>query len=288
MTGLKWIIGKVEIFQITEVDAGNIIQEGVKEATPQNIKKIQWLYPYFADEHGKLKAIVQSFLVKSGGKNILVDACNGNDKIRSNLPQWGNLQTKFLEKLMATGVTAEDIDVVICTHLHCDHVGWNTRLDKGVWKPTFPNARYIFCREEYDYWKQMPEKEIMDDKNAFRDSVIPVIKAGLAEFVEADYKIDENVRLTPSHGHTPGHISIFIESDEENAIISGDFLHHPCQIANPEWTMIYDSLPDKALETRRKILNQIADANILLIGSHFPTPVAGRVRRSKDGFVFEI
>ncbi|HIH22431.1 TPA: MBL fold metallo-hydrolase [Candidatus Micrarchaeota archaeon] len=288
MTGLKWKIGQVEISQITEIDAGDVIQGAIKEATPENIKAIKWLYPHFADEHGKLKSLVQSFLIKSNGKNILIDTCNGNDKIRSDLPQWGKLHTDFLKKLNAISADAKDIDIVICTHFHCDHVGWNTKLENGIWKPTFMNAKYIFPREEYDYWKQMPEKELEDDKHAFNDSVAPIIKSGLAEFVDPDHKIDNRVKLIPTPGHTPDHVSIMIESDGQNAMISGDFLHHPCQIASPNWSMPYDSLPDKALDTRRKILSQIADANILLIGSHFPNPVAGHVRRSKEGFVFEI
>lgn len=285
---MKWTIGNVEIFQIVELECGKLTQSIIKDATPQNIQSIEWLYPHFADKEGRLKALVQSFLIKSNGKNILIDACNGNGKTRTDIPEWSNLQTDFIKKLHNTGVTEKDINVIACTHLHCDHVGWNTRLENGIWIPTFPNAKYIFAKEEFVYWKQKPEKEIADDKAAFGDSVSPIMKAGLAELVDSDHKIDEHVSFMPTPGHTPGHVSVFIESNKKMAIISGDMLHHPCQIAKPEWTTEGDTFPDKAKETRKKVLDEIADTNTLLIGSHFANPVAGRVVRKKDGFAFEI
>lgn len=143
MTSLKWKIGEVEIFQIIELEAGKLIQSIIKKATAENIQNIGWLSPYFADEAGGLKALVQSFLVRSNNKNILIDTCNGNDKVRTDVPEWANLQTNFLKKLTAVGVAETNIDVVACTHLHMDHIGWNTKLKGGIWVPTFPTLKDI-------------------------------------------------------------------------------------------------------------------------------------------------
>ncbi|MBI1805106.1 MAG: MBL fold metallo-hydrolase [Ignavibacteriae bacterium] len=288
MTSLKWTIGDVDIFQMVELEAGKLIQSIIKNATPERIQDINWLSPHFADDQGNLKALVQGFLIKSDGKNILIDTCNGNDKRRIDIPEWANLQTGFLQKLGEFRLTEKDINVVACTHLHMDHVGWNTRLEHGVWLPTFPNAKYLFAQEEYEYWVKKPEKEIADDKAAFDDSVNPIIEAGLAQLVSADFRIDRHVSFMPTAGHTPAHVSVVVESKNQRAIISGDVLHHPCQIANPTWSTDADTLPEKALATRRRVLNAIAGTETLLIGSHFANPVAGRVVRTNNGYVFKI
>lgn len=287
MTNLKWKIGDVEVFQIVELEAGQIIQSVIKNATPQNIKNINWLYPNFADKAGNLKALVQGFLIKSDNNIILIDTCNGNDKVRTDIPEWANLQTDFLKKLADIGVTTANVDIVACTHLHMDHVGWNTKLKDGVWVPTFPNAKYLFAKEEYEYWEKKPDKEIDDDKASFDDSISPIIKAGLAELVDTKHKIDRHVSFIPTPGHTPSHVSVLITSQDQRAIISGDFLHHPCQIAKPQWTIEADTFPEKALLTRQKLLDEIAGTNTLLIGSHFANPVVGRVVRTDDGFSFK-
>ena len=288
MRSLKWIIGKVEIQQIIELEeAGKLIQSTFKEATPETVKRISWLYPDFADSKGNLKALVQSFLVKSEGKIILIDTCNGNNKIRSDLQEWGNLKTDFINRLRQTGIKETEIDIVICTHLHCDHVGWNTKLENGSWIPTFTKAKYLFVREEFDYWKQKPEKEMKADKEAFADSVEPIINEALAEIVESDYRVDGNIKLRSTIGHTPGHVSVSIESKGQKALISGDFIHHPIQFVYPFWTMDADVLPEEALKTRQRLFNELADKNILLIGSHFSNPVAGFVEKDRLGYIFK-
>lgn len=288
MNGLKWTVGDVEIYQIVELEAGEIIQEVIGNATPENIREISWLFPHFADEAGNIKALVQGFLIKSNDKSILIDTCNGNNKDRVDIPVWAKLQTDFLKRLRSVGIAESDVDVVACTHLHCDHIGWNTRFENGKWVPTFPNAEYLFAREEYDYWVQKPEKEIADDKAAFDDSITPIMEAGLGRLVEVNHQLDKNVRLIPSSGHTPCHVSVLIESQNQSAMISGDFLHHPCQIANPHWTTDADTLPEKGILTRQEIFDKIADSGLLLIGSHFANPAAGQVLRSKDGFIFQV
>ena len=282
---MRWAIGKVGIHQIIELEegVGQVIQSIIKNATPNNVKRIGWLFPDFADKEGNLKALVQSFLIRSEGKNILIDACNGNGKARTEF--WGNLNTDFLQRLAKIGVAPEDVHAVVCTHIHTDHVGWNTRYQDGAWTPTFPHAKFFFAREEYEYWARRTQSETGDDRAVFEDSVAPIIRAGLAELVDADCKISQNLSLIPAPGHTPGHVCVRVDSDGEQAVISGDLFHHPCQIANPNWTTDGDSLPDKVVETRERILKQIADNGALLIGSHFANPVAGRIEMVEGGFV---
>lgn len=154
--------------------------------------------------------------------------------------------------------------------------------------PTFPNAKFLFVDKEYEYWKSKPEKEIEDDKLAFDDSVRPIINQELALIVKSDHRIDSNIKLIPTPGHTPGHVSILIQSKKKRAIISGDFLHHPCQLVHPEWTMDADTFPDQAFEARRKMLKEIADTNTLLVGTHFADPAAGRIISLNKGYVLKV
>jgi glyoxylase-like metal-dependent hydrolase (beta-lactamase superfamily II) len=284
MTHEKWEIGEVTIHQIVELKAGSLIQSIIEEARPEVVRDIEWVCPDFADDGGHLKALVQSFIIEDGDDVILVDSSNGNDKTRSNIPEWSNLQTDFMLRLQETGVKPENVDFVLCTHLHMDHVGWNTKLIDGRWNPTFPNADYLFVRPEFDYWKDKPEKEIADDKAAFEDSVRPIDDVGLSKLVPADHNVTDSVRLIPTPGHTPGHVSVEIESEGEKALISGDLLYHPCQIAEPEWTAQSDSDPQLATKTRKQMLEKLAKNGALLIGSHFPQPVAGKVVKTEDGF----
>jgi len=283
MKNLSWKIGDVEVFQIFELEAGPIIEYVVGKATPESIKKMPWLIPSFANKNGRLKAYVQSFLIKSGGENILIDTCNGNHKDRRDLPAWGHLRTGFLKRLFdCTGLSPKEINAVVCTHMHMDHVGWNTVLKKGLWTPTFPNATYLFPRAGYERLKHSLSGELGDNKRAFKDSIQPIVKAGLAKFVGTHYKIDANISLFSTPGHTPGHMSVFIKSKKRQAIIPGDLIHHPCQLAHPEWGIELETAPALTTKTRQKLLRRLENSNTLLIGSHFSGPVAGYVRR-KDG-----
>lgn len=280
----SWRVGEVEIRSLFEMTAGGVIQSILTDATPETIRSISWLYPDFADEEGNLKAVVQAFLVSSGSLRILVDTCVGNDKPRTDIPEWSDLHTDFLARFDELGVSTEEIDIVVCTHLHMDHVGWNTTLRKGQWVPTFPTARYLFARGEWEYWRDEPEQEIADDHAAIKDSVRPIVEADLADFVELDHVLDERVRLVPSPGHTPGHVSVFVESLGESALITGDFLHHPCQVTHPEWNSDGDSEPEIARSTRQRIISELADGATILIGSHFAGPGGGHVVKRDQGF----
>lgn len=288
--GLTWQIGDVKIQQVLEVDTvGPAIQQAIPLAKPEQVKEIPWLYPQFADENGVLKSSNQSFIIKSGKSVIVVDTADGEGKIRSDLPEWSDFHTAYLERFAATGTTLEEVDFVISTHLHTDHEGFNTIVRGEAFVPTFPNAKYLFVQKDYDYWVAKPEKEMAADKEAFDDSVAPILQAGLGEMVPASYRIDENVYLLPTPGHTPGHVAVVIESKGEKAILSGDVIHHPCQIANPHWTMLADVDSQIALQTRINLLNSIVNTSTLLLGTHFANPVAGKVvssKSEKSSFIF--
>ncbi len=285
---LKWQIGNVEILQIVEMEENEIFSSFIPEAKRENIKKISWLCPNFADERGELKALVQSFLIKSNGKNILIDTCNGNGKDRPNVKEWSNLNTDYLQKFDSVGVKPEQIDFVACTHLHFDHVGWNTTKEDGELKPTFSNAKYLFSQQEYDYWIKKPAKEMIDDFNGIDDSVTPIVNAGLAQFIADDYNLDNQVSFFPTPGHTPHHISVKIQSQGKTAIITGDVMHHPCQIANPEWTTGADTYPEQTIKTRQKFFNEVKNKDILIIGTHFANPVAGKIVSTEQGLIFTV
>lgn len=276
-------LGSATIIPVFEIDAGQVIQDGLPDATPENVKHVDWLRPNYADDNGRLKAQVQAFLVEVGSKKIVVDACCGDGRERPGLPEWGHLRTGFMERFKKVW-QPEDVAIVLCTHMHFDHVGWNTTLVDGKWTPTFPNAQYIFSEREFNYWSGKPEKEMEDDRLGFAESVLPIHEAGLAKLVSDDYRITKEVSLIPTPGHTPGHVAILIETDDRRAIISGDALHHPCQIAHPEWGTPFDTDTDQANRSRRELLQRFADTDTLFIGAHFAGPVAGKIISDGKGF----
>jgi glyoxylase-like metal-dependent hydrolase (beta-lactamase superfamily II) len=213
----------------------------------------------------------------------VVDTCIGNDKQR-NIPTWANLQTTFLEDLAGAGYPRESIDTVLCTHLHVDHVGWNTMLVDGAWLPTFPNARYLMAETEWRYWDANEDEA--EYGPVLADSVRPVFDAGLVDLVDAQHQLCDEVWLEPTPGHTPGHVSVRISSGGENALITGDCIHHPCQMARSDWSSSADYDAAQARSTRDALLDQYADGDVLIIGTHFATPTAGHIKRDGDCYRF--
>jgi glyoxylase-like metal-dependent hydrolase (beta-lactamase superfamily II) len=177
------------------------------------------------------------------------------------------------------------VDVVICTHLHVDHVGWNTRLADGRWVPTFPRARYLFARREWEHWTSEEED---GTKRILADSVAPVLDAGLAELVEMDHRVADGIWLEPTPGHTPGHVSVRVHSDGADAVITGDLMHHPVQVAEPAWQSAFDTDPVQARETRRAFCSRYADRPVDVLGTHFHHPTAGRIVRHRDAWRFAV
>ena len=284
---LSWQVGEVKVTRIVEMEmpiAYSPETVFLKEATPAELRKSPWLYPHFVNEQDELLLSIHALLVEAPGLRLVVDTCIGNDKPRG-MTGPGGLQTQFLEAFAETGWTRDSVDAVVCTHMHVDHVGWNTMLVDGKFVPTFPNARYLFGRTEFEHWSAEGDDE---QQAILADSVQPILDAGLAEFVGLDHVISPQIRLIPTTGHTPGHVSVKIESGGESAVITGDMSHHPCQLAHPEWSPSFDSDPNAAAATRAKMFAEWADEPILVIGTHYAAPTAGHVKRDGAGFRFEV
>lgn len=270
----RWQIGDVSITRVIETEDASMPAAAVlPEATPQNVLPIGWLRPHYVDERGRLISSIFSLLVQSRGKRIVVDTCLGNDKPRI-VPHWNQRQGRFLADIAAAGFARETVDFVVCTHLHPDHVGWNTVLEDGRWVPTFPNARYVFSAKDWAWLDAAPVTALGDYAG---DSVRPIVTAGLADLVAPDYRLTEEVWLESTPGHSPGHVSVRIASRGEHAVVTGDLMHHPCQLARPEWTSPFDHDRGQALATRREFIRRYADAPVLVIGTHFATPAGGRI-----------
>ena len=256
--------------------------------TPELMRaQFDWLLPTHCDPTGaKLHITVQSFLIKTGRYTILVDTCVGNHKAR-NRPEFDHKQFPFLARLQAAGVTPEQVDFVMCTHMHVDHVGWNTRLKDGRWVPTFPNAKYVFAKREYEHWEQEAAATgLPRTGNYMADSVLPIVEAGRAVFVAMDHELDTNVVLYPLPGHTPGQCGIHMKGGGGEAIITGDMMHHPIQVVYPDWSTMFDTDADASHRTRRAFLEKYADSDTLVIPSHFMSPSAGRIESAKSNFRF--
>ena len=284
---LSWQVGDVRITRILELEATGGTRFILPQATPEAARAIPWLAPHFADETGRLKMSVQALVVETPSTRIIVDTCIGNDKQR-DIPTWSNLQTSFLNDLQAAGFPPESFDVVLCTHLHVDHVGWNTKLVDGRWLPTFPNARYLIGRAEYEHWAAEEAGREDLSTSYFQDSVRPVWDAGLVELVETDHRVCDEVSLEPTLGHTPGHVSIRIRSKGEDALITGDFTHHPCQMARPDWAAEVDFDKAASTATRRRVYTALAGTNTLVIGTHFAAPCAGHVVADGDAWMLKV
>ena len=238
---------------------------------------------------GLLILAFHTFVVRTPRLTILVDTCSGNDKPRPQKLRYHQAQWPYLERLAAVGVAPESVDLVVFTHLHVDHVGWNTRLVGGRWIPTFPRARYLFVRREWEFWREEYTRPTFRDDPYYEDSLLPVLAAGLVDFVEPDHILDEGVWLEPTHGHTPGHVAVRVQGAGRQAVMSGDLMHTAVQCAEPDWSSCFCVDPEASRRTRRAFLERHADTDTLILPAHFPTPGAGRVRRAGGAyrFVFE-
>ncbi|HEX4197048.1 MAG TPA: MBL fold metallo-hydrolase [Caulobacteraceae bacterium] len=283
---LSWTIGDAKVTRIVEIP---LIVPGpglLASATRDAVKTIPWLSPHFIDDEGRLIMSIHALVVETPTKRIVVDTCIGNDKPRQ-IEAWSHLQTSFLKDFEAAGFSRDSIDVVLCTHLHVDHVGWNTMLVDGRWEPTFPNARYLMGRAEFEFWKGAPDSPV-GAAAIFADSVQPVWDAGLIDLVASDHRVCPEVSLVPTPGHTIDHVSVRIASKGEEAVITGDFVHHPCQFAHPDWDTRVDYDGQQSSRTRERMFDAFARDGTLVIGTHFPAPTAGRVVRDAEAYRFEV
>jgi glyoxylase-like metal-dependent hydrolase (beta-lactamase superfamily II) len=265
---MRWKIGNVSITLVHEYQqAVDLRLQGtLPHADPAVIEaNAHWLKPHFFTDAGELTVSVHSFVLESQGKTIIVDTCMGNDRLLPGYDDMSNLQTPFLSDLENAGYPPDAADVVLCTHLHFDHIGWNTRLIDGNWVPTFTNARYLFGRVDYEAW----ESRHGDAAVTFNDTVRSIYDAGLGDLVETDHRITEEVWLEPSPGHSPGHVSVRISSSREDAVITGDVFHHPVQIVTPEWIMVADENAEQGVATRMEFRSRYVDRPIRIYGTHF-------------------
>jgi glyoxylase-like metal-dependent hydrolase (beta-lactamase superfamily II) len=247
------------------------------EAGPDAVERHRdWLAPHFLDDKGRLLQSIHTFVVQAPGLTALIDTCVGNDKDRGGRAPFHMMRTPFLDDLNAAGFPPESIDVVVCTHLHVDHVGWNTRLDGGRWVPTFPRARHLFARREWEHWSSERDE---DTRRIMADSVAPVLDAGLADLVDVDHRVSDAIWLEPTPGHTPGHVSVRLRGGDAEAVITGDLMHHPIQTAEPQWATPFDTDAEQARKTRRSFCERYADTAVTVLGTHFHHPTAGRIVR---------
>jgi len=276
----QWQIGDVKVTRVMELEIAGGTRFILPDATREACLGLDWMQPHFMDAEGNLIMSVHALVIDTGSRRIIVDTCIGNDKQRS-IPAWTNLQTGFLDDLARAGYPRESIDTVLCTHMHVDHVGWNTMRQDGRWAPTFPNARYLFAEREWRYWDGVDDDPL--NAGVLDDSVRPVFEAGLVDLVDWEHRICDEVRLEPTPGHTPGHVSVHIASRGAEALITGDCIHHPCQMTRTDWcsSADYDQAAGRA--TRERLLEHYADGAVLVIGTHFATPTAGHVRRRAQG-----
>jgi glyoxylase-like metal-dependent hydrolase (beta-lactamase superfamily II) len=286
--GLKFTAGDLTIHRIVEQEttflpALDLFPSLSPDLLAQNR---DWMREASAiDEADTLILCFQSYVVRTPHHTILVDSCIGNDKPRPQRPKW-NMKTDdtYMRALKAADLSVEDIDFVMCTHLHVDHVGWNTRMENGRWVPTFPKARYVFGKTEYDYWAEQNAKAPVP---AFGDSVLPVVEAKRADIVGDDFALGDHLRILPTPGHTPGHVAFAFGRAKDDTVFTGDLMHTPLQLRHPELSPRFDVDPAQAAVTRKNFLERYCDTDTLCCPAHFPSPSTGKIRRKGNGFSCE-
>ena len=286
-----WTIGNVTVTRIEE-------QLGFASRPPEQYldgfdretlaQHLDWLVPHhYSPDHDRLITSIHSWLIRTDRHTILLDSCAGNHKDRPGFSRFHQLDTPFLQRLRAAGVPPEEIDIVLCTHLHADHVGWNTMLVDGRWVPTFPNAKYLFSRTENEIGDPARNPAAHADLQrggAYRDSVLPVIEAGQAVLLDGTHAIDDAMMVEPAPGHTPGHVILKLVDRGERALFCGDALHHPLQVYAPHWNSRFCELPEEARGTRRRVLEHCAEHSALLFPVHFGAPHVGAITSAGDTF----
>ena len=281
---MTFTAGDLTIHRIIEMECGfTPALEFLPGLKPEVLAENRsWLAPSAMDAQDNLVLCFQSYVVKTGRHNILVDSCVGNDKDRAARPLWHQKKDNaFMLGLAAAGLTVNDIDFVLCTHLHVDHVGWNTRLENGRWVPTFPKARYLFSKTELDYWLAENDKASLPP---IVDSVIPIVEAKRCDLVTSDYALNDLVSLIPTPGHTIDHYAVQLGRGGKAAVITGDLIHTPLQARYPDLAMRVDYNPAQGSATRRKFLETYCDTDTLCCFAHFPSPSRGHIKRWGDGF----
>jgi glyoxylase-like metal-dependent hydrolase (beta-lactamase superfamily II) len=288
--GQRFQIGDAIITRVEEVNKpvyplSQIFAECTDEILAEHKS---WIAPHhYEAETGRIRLSVHSWLLQVGGKKILIDCCCGNNKKKPGRPFWEDLNEPYLERLAAAGARAEEIDMVMCTHLHHDHVGWNTINRDGKWVPTFPNARYVFNQPDVDYFSAMDKDPETGpaEMGTFRECVIPILDAGKADIVSGQkHRLNDFIEIDSAPGHSPGHVVFKLESKGEKGMFTGDVLHHLLQVYYPDWNFPKNSDAAQARVSRRKLLGMLAESGALMLPGHVGAPFAGRIEATADGF----
>ncbi len=247
-----------------------------------------WMAPHhYEAATGRALLSVHSWLLQIGGKKILIDGCCGNHKVKPNRPFWHMMNTPYLERLAAAGARPDEIDMVMCTHLHHDHVGWNTINRDGKWVPTFPNARYVFSKPDVDYFSKIDAdpKEGPAELGTFRECVLPILDAGKADIISGGAgRINDFIEIAPAPGHSPGHVVFKLESKGERGVFIGDVVHHLMQVHYTDWNFPKNSDPKEAVVSRRRVLDDLAATGALMLPCHVGLPFVGRIEKTADGY----
>jgi glyoxylase-like metal-dependent hydrolase (beta-lactamase superfamily II) len=284
------LIGDISVHRVVESEGAFAPLDFLLPEVPDALlEEHAWLRPAFVDHEGRVMMSFHSYVLRTSRHTILVDGCVGNGKERPLRPQWHRQESDFLARLAAAGVAPEQIDFVLCTHLHADHVGWNTRRRDGEWVPTFPRARYLFVRCEYEHWERehrraLARGEPAPNHGSFADSVLPVMDAGQAALVESDFELEHGIHLEPAYGHTPGSCVLHARSNGQHGIFTGDVIHTPVQLADPALSSRFCSDAELSARSRRALCERYADTASTLFTGHFPSPSAVRLTRRGAAF----
>ena len=279
----RWTLGDIRLTSVVEAQTPVPATLLLPDALPSDVRAAGVDDPDVAASDGsRIGFRVQAFVVESRGRTVLVDPCVGNHKSLT-LPMWDHLDLPWLADLRAAGFAPTDIDTVVHTHLHEDHIGWDTQLVQGEWTPVFSNAAHIYVGDELDFTKEPARREAQDP---WAESIQPILNAGLSIETAADHDLGDGFRLLATPGHTPGHASLRIENGDTELVISGDVIDHPFQCAYPDLAHGSDWNPLMARETRKNFLDHYSDRDVLVAGTHFPGTPVGRIERSTGAWKF--
>jgi glyoxylase-like metal-dependent hydrolase (beta-lactamase superfamily II) len=287
------ILGDVTVTRIEETHGPIMPADQFFPDVPEELWREQReiLVPdHLGADDSMIHVAMQSWLLRSEGRTILIDTAVGNDKTRPGVPVWDHQDLDYLGNLARAGVKPEDVDLVVNTHLHVDHIGWNTRLAGDTWVPTFPNATYLMPRIDFEYWNPAKNPNIpggSNEDNGFRDSVAPVHASGQVQLWENTHIIDANLRLEAAPGHTPGSGVVTLTSRRDKALFAGDILHTPLQIAHPQHNSCFCDDPAQARTTRRRLLNWAADNGALVLPAHLSGHSALEIEHKDDDFAIK-
>ena len=288
-----WTIGSVTVTRIeeqlgvTHVGCERFFRGFEREVLERHL---DWLVPnHYSPQHDRVVTSVHSWLIRTDNLTILLDTCGGNHKERPWTPRFHQLDTPYLDRLRAAGAAPEDVDLVLCTHLHADHVGWNTMLRNGRWVPTFANAKYLFSRTDDAYWDVRKNPAMANDPRhmAYEDSVLPVVQSGQAVLVDDGYNVTSKLSVEAAPGHSPGHVVFKLAGEGHRAVFCGDVIHHPLQVYAPHWNHMADERPEDAAVSRRRLLETCAEQSSLLFPIHFGAPHVAAIRHGPQGFAAE-